>query len=373
YSPQLMGSPVVQNVLLVDFTSFSGIFILWVRESSFGCLGPASPADTIFVTPPPVVSISPPAIVCVGDTVQYTAPFANNTYWTWSLSTGIGTITDTTNNQVQVVFNSAGEDTLWCQALNSCGLTTAFRRITVRDYPLIAALSDTTVCSGSQVIFVAPASATVPPYQYVWRDGTTVISTNDSLIVSPTTTTVYTLSVSNGGICYSYDTVQVNMYPFPPIPTITQNGDSLICSITSGVSYQWFLNGVPQTQTTQYIIVTPADSGSWYVVVTDVDSPFCSTISATLQIPVGIIEMMYSDYLSVFPNPVTDELSITGYSFFAKAEITIYNTLGEKILSKEIAAGEKEVKLNVKNLPAGIYVVRITGEKTNLSSKFVKQ
>jgi hypothetical protein len=49
YSSQLQGSPVVQNVLLVNFANFSGNFTVYVRENSFGCLGPASPAITISI------------------------------------------------------------------------------------------------------------------------------------------------------------------------------------------------------------------------------------------------------------------------------------------------------------------------------------
>jgi hypothetical protein len=166
----------------------------------------------------------------------------------------------------------------------------------------------------------------------------------------------------------------VNIFPFPPVPTITQNSDTLFCSVTSGVTYQWFLNGNPQTQTTQYIIITPADSGSWYVVVTDVDSPFCSATSDTLQIPVGITEAMSSDFLTIYPNPNNGIIQIKFIRGMpADGKLEIFNTLGEKILSKEIAAGEKEIKLNVKNLVAGVYVVRMEGEKTNLSGKFVKE
>jgi len=110
-----------------------------------------------------------------------------------------------------------------------------------------------------------------------------------------------------------------------------------------------------------------------------VTSPsFISSASAiattVLCYAVGIDELGEGENgISLFPNPATDELSVNGFLFSAKTEINIYNTLGEKILSKEIAAGEKEVKLNVKNLAAGIYVVRINDEKINWAGKFVKE
>jgi hypothetical protein len=296
YSIQLQGSPVVHDSLFVNFANFSGNFTVYVKENSFGCFGPASQAITIYVTPLPNVGISQPAVACIGDTIQYTVPFAANTYWTWWLSTGIGTIVDTTNNQVQLVFNSAGVDTLWCQALNTCGMRLGFRKVVA--------------------------------------------------------------------------------YASPPVPTLIQSGDTLICSISSGFSYRWYRNGILQTQyTTQSIVITSAENGNWHVEVRNTNYPYCSSASAGIQTTVSVSEAQSIRSFSVIPNPVANELFIIGFltGTSVKAEITIYNTLGEKILSKEIAAGENEIKLNVKNLAAGIYVVRINAEKLHWAGKFVKE
>ncbi|HLG35645.1 MAG TPA: T9SS type A sorting domain-containing protein [Bacteroidia bacterium] len=94
-------------------------------------------------------------------------------------------------------------------------------------------------------------------------------------------------------------------------------------------------------------------------------------VVSNLCLPTGIDNQTNSSDVAIYPNPSADELIISGA--FSKGEINIYNALGEKILSREIAVGEKEVKLNVKNFTAGIYVVRISDEKLHWAGKFVKE
>jgi Secretion system C-terminal sorting domain/Beta-propeller repeat len=75
--------------------------------------------------------------------------------------------------------------------------------------------------------------------------------------------------------------------------------------------------------------------------------------------------------VALYPNPCMDEISISGFSFIKK--LSVYNIVGEKILSKELAVGEKEIKLEIKNFPAGIYIMKLQGERMNWAGKFVKE
>lgn len=57
---------------------------------------------------------------------------------------------------------------------------------------------------------------------------------------------------------------------------------------------------------------------------------------------------------SMYPNPATDELTITGE--FNEATMTIVNAVGQVVTAKTIASGEK---VSVSNLQAGLYIVKI--------------
>jgi Secretion system C-terminal sorting domain/TGF-beta propeptide len=76
--------------------------------------------------------------------------------------------------------------------------------------------------------------------------------------------------------------------------------------------------------------------------------------------------------LTVFPNPASDELLVSGLSSSIKT-INIFNSIGAKIFSGKLTSGEKQIKLNVQNFSPGIYVVSINGEKINRTVKFVKE
>jgi hypothetical protein len=64
----------------------------------------------------------------------------------------------------------------------------------------------------------------------------------------------------------------------------------------------------------------------------------------------------------VFPNPAVNVLNLNYTSISTgKAELYVYNTLGQKMISKEITfeQGANEVKLDVEELPQGNYFIQI--------------
>ena len=69
--------------------------------------------------------------------------------------------------------------------------------------------------------------------------------------------------------------------------------------------------------------------------------------------------------LVVYPNPADDHIRIEGLE--AKSEIGIYNMMGVRVKSMTLCDDDD---INIGNLAAGIYLIRING---NLSVKFVKR
>jgi hypothetical protein len=77
-----------------------------------------------------------------------------------------------------------------------------------------------------------------------------------------------------------------------------------------------------------------------------------------------------------FPNPVTTLLTI---HFQSQSEMPlmlgVYNTQGKRVISGKHFIdknGEKEIVINVKALPAGIYIYEIRADKQMVSGKFIK-
>ena len=74
----------------------------------------------------------------------------------------------------------------------------------------------------------------------------------------------------------------------------------------------------------------------------------------------------------VFPNPTTNEFTISLKQLNENTTIEIYNTIGQQIIKQKIT--EEETKINLKDQANGIYFVKVTGDgKTIYHSKVIKQ
>jgi hypothetical protein len=69
--------------------------------------------------------------------------------------------------------------------------------------------------------------------------------------------------------------------------------------------------------------------------------------------------------IRVYPNPVVNELNISGYA--ASSKIGIYNSLGQKLIEKTTTGSN--AKINVAGLSKGVYFVKVND---GVSLKFVK-
>ncbi len=77
--------------------------------------------------------------------------------------------------------------------------------------------------------------------------------------------------------------------------------------------------------------------------------------------------------LEIFPNPVTDQLTINIPKSELSSIMQITNVIGEIIIHRKIDQSITSVNLKVSELPSGVYVVNLFQGKDNYSSKFIKQ
>ena len=75
--------------------------------------------------------------------------------------------------------------------------------------------------------------------------------------------------------------------------------------------------------------------------------------------------------ISVYPNPSIDDIFIDGLT--GNGVVAIYNMLGEKIMSREFNAALMPLKLNIKNIAKGIYIVRANDDERERVVKMIKQ
>ena len=142
---------------------------------------------------------------------------------------------------------------------NPCGVDTLSKTVHVFPLPIISTSGNKTICKGDNVSISASGGTS-----YVWSPGG---STNSSLNVTPSSTTTYTVAISNG-MCSKDTTIQVTVNT-PAVITITPPsklcyGDSTVLTATGGGSYKWS-NGA----TTSSITVKPLSNTSYTVVVSN--------------------------------------------------------------------------------------------------------
>lgn len=85
-------------------------------------------------------------------------------------------------------------------------------------------------------------------------------------------------------------------------------------------------------------------------------------------------ETMRNLSAKIYPNPFSNELTVyfSDNSVPVKTNIEITDLLGRKVERSEIPSGARNLTIQCNNLPAGVYFLRIKGERLNQTFKIVK-
>jgi PKD repeat protein len=177
--------------------------------------------------------------ICAGSCISFTDLSLNNpTAWSWSFP-GATPSTSSSQNPTNICYSTPGTYSVTLTAINSNGSNniTQTNYITVFAEPVASAGNNITVCTGSSAQLNATGGTT-----YSWSPTTGLSNPNvANPFVSPTATTTYTVTVSNGP-CSSIATVTVS------VSSITANAgnDASIClgsstqlQASGGVTYSW--------------------------------------------------------------------------------------------------------------------------------------
>ena len=199
--------------------------------------------------------------------------------------------------------------------------------------------------------------------QYFWSfdDGTFSAAVNPShTYTKPGTYNVMLVTSNTGGADTTYKTVTLNdvLYVDFAFPTSVQAGQvtQFVDSSMYPVSWQWFF-GDGNNSTTPNPQHTYANKGTYIVTLLAQNSAGCSG-SSNKQIDVlsGIgLDESTPDDLSIYPVPTTGRLTV---ETAAEVEsISLYNMTGQFITE---VRGQRSLDLST--LPAGTYMLRISGE-----------
>jgi gliding motility-associated-like protein len=234
-NPSITVSPIADSTYLVTVMNASG------------CTDTSS--ILVQVTSNPTATITGNDSICSGSSTILTASGGGTYSWNngaTSTSINMSPIADTIYS---VVVDLGG-----------CFDTTNFN-VTVNPLPTANVTGNNIICNGQSTTLTATGGGV-----YSWSTGSNL----DSIIIAPTTTTNYTVIVTDANNCIDSATMNVTVNP---LPTINVTGNINICegittSLTAsgGLSYVW-----NTSDTTSVINISPIVNTNYTVIGTDIN------------------------------------------------------------------------------------------------------
>jgi len=201
---------------------------------------------TVTVTATPTLNITGNANICSGNSTVLTGGTASN--YTWSTNAGSA-------NTSTVSVSPTSTDSYVLTGANGSCQGTATITVNVTATPTVVFTGNMAICSGQSTNISGSSAAS-----YTWNTG----DNTQSILVSPGSTTNYTLTEANGS-CTGMGVVTVSV---TATPTVIINGASNICFGSSTIltgsgasTYTWSVNA--GSATTSTVSVNPT-TGTTY-------------------------------------------------------------------------------------------------------------
>lgn len=181
-----------------------------------------------------------------------------------------------------------------------------------------------------------------------WMDGNTYTSNNN--------TATYTLTNSVG--CDSIVTLNLTINNVNVLLSYNTATGVLTATATGAISYQWLNcdSGYSIISGATSPSFTPLQNGNYAVVISQNG---CTDTSACYPVlNVGMNELYDERSFQIFPNPANDNITLSGYVLQnGKAEIIVYNLVGEVIYTTTAASDKHQLKIAA--FPSGVYFISV--------------
>lgn len=273
-----------------------------------------------------------------------------NDIWEYDPSTFVSYLWSTGQTTQSITTGSTGTYSVILTSAAGC-TATASQTVQVNSSPLVGTNNPADVCPGESSVINASVIGG-GSFTYTWSTG----AIGAQITVTPTLTSIYTVSVSATNGCIGEGAVQVTVKPLPDI-NVTINSTAITVN-ESNSTYQWyecftsppptFYNIIPGETHQTY---TASANSNYAVIVTNSlgckDTSSCITISG-----VGIEELNINRSLTIYPNPNDGDFTMQAKN---KGMYTIVNTMGETI--KLIELKEENQKVKIDNLARGVYFI----------------
>jgi hypothetical protein len=338
-------------------------------------------AATIFnvtINPLPVPTLNGSTSMCANSGFYDYVTEAGMTNYIWAISAG-GTITwGTGSNQIQVLWNTPGAQTVSVTYNNLTGCLPAAPatiNVTVNAIPGNAGniTGLTEVCAGAMGInYSTPQIANAASYVWTLPVGATIVNgagTPDISVNFAVNASSGNISVSGNNLCGNGNTssIAIIVNPIPITPIVTANGDILNSNATTG--NQWYFENVliPGATGQTY----QATQTGWYVTVVTQNGCSSENSNSVYFVLTGLQEFQRNE-INIYPVPNDGRFTVSIVSNSLESyTITVFSNLGNQIFEvKNIYVnGRFDEVIDLKPVVSGIYSVLIRNNNKHIVKK----
>lgn len=261
-------------------------------------------------------------------------------------------------------FSGLGQGTYAFQVTDANGCVSSVNGTVAEPEPLIVNLgNDYTVCEGTAVSINANVSGGTPAYGYSWNVG----GSGPIVSETPSTTTSYTVTVTDGNGCTANATQTITVVPYPvadgyndiytgyaPLSVVFNNLSS------SATNYEWnFGDGSVVNVNTVQDVSHTYDAPGTYTVILTASNGSCETTWFT-----EIIVISYPDVVFEVPNVFTPNNDNENDLYFielenaASLEGVIVNRWGNVMVEFNDLNFVWDGKVNGSEVDEGVYFIK---------------
>jgi trimeric autotransporter adhesin len=237
--------------------------------------------------------------------------------------------------------------------------------------PMITASNDTTICEGMAVMLTASGGG-----NYAWDNNA---GNNDTVTVSPVSTTIYTVTVTDMNGCTASEQVTVNVNPLAVAAFSYNNtGSTVIFSNASSnaASYTWdFGDGSPADNSTDPSYTYTLD-GAYTVMLIASNGCNSDTITDIIIINTTGINEAGNVLLMITPNPSQGIFSVSTLNAEAgDLNVEIMDVQGRIVhrAQSNNASPADMIRVDARSLAKGVYHLRLISGNSLAVRKIIIQ
>ncbi len=320
---------------------------------------------------------------CAGSTTTVAANIGGTAGGTFS-ATPAGLALDAATGAIDLATSAVGSYTVQYAVRGACGDSTT-QTLAIEAAPVVAItnLIPSSVggyCQNAVAFAVQGTANGTVTTGNITIDGTAAIVFDPAELAPGNRTVIFTNT--GGGLCASSDTVVVTIIPLAPAPTITVTTlPTGVVQLTSSAATgnQWYFNGTLLVGATDptYFVGAAAQNGDYCLASTLPVSCAPGLVCQTVTV-LGAAEALATSLgISLYPVPTTDgwlTLELPGQR--RAAPVAVFDLAGRCVWRTELPAAtgtRVPHSLDVRVLPVGVYVLRVSTEAGVATRRLVRE